>query len=550
MPGKNGDIQSTLKSCAIMDENGLKTETNTPIESSKVLEFIESVSEKTTIILDFDETLLLRNSTEEYLDSLRPRILGALLLKFLNQLQPWKWLPDAYDAKRSRDWVRVVFATLLFPWNYFLWKFRARKLAIEYTNLELVESINNNSNLQPLVASLGFKFIINPVLRHIDLNISHCIGCRFWYGLQDRSYGKEELIKCQEPSVSISKTIVVTDSLDDQSLLSQVGFPLLTKWSLSKYVVAMSDIMTNYYVPLFYLEKVKRPNEYMIWNKLIVNHLVPLALALSWTSNVPVIHILGLTFLVVSFWCIYEVGYYENDLVAEKFEKDPKLSKTYHKYKNSMSAWQAWVWSIVLSVFGILLLGINDINSWNIMLFEVPEFSIEIDWHTAALRISAWLVGLILLRCSYWLFNHLDKVSRIWIYPVLQICKYLNFAVLTQDSPVGFALLFSLFLSDWIPYLVCRLGNKKIYSTFPKRLFRTACFLIVTVSLAIGAQSLEGILNVQFLVILLFYIYQSKSQIIASLKSAYPIWKDIELENQKKSQGYQQLSADSSLEKI
>lgn len=66
--------------CCLMIED--KKKRISLISQAEVTKLVETASSNSLIILDFDETLLLRNSTAEYLNSLRPRIIGLLLLNF------------------------------------------------------------------------------------------------------------------------------------------------------------------------------------------------------------------------------------------------------------------------------------------------------------------------------------------------------------------------------------------------------------------------------------------------------------------------------------
>src|SRR5258708_37667683 len=43
------------------------------------------------IFIDLDETLYLRNSTEDFIDSAQPGIVAIVLLQLLEFLRPWKW---------------------------------------------------------------------------------------------------------------------------------------------------------------------------------------------------------------------------------------------------------------------------------------------------------------------------------------------------------------------------------------------------------------------------------------------------------------------------
>src|SRR5689334_17933938 len=73
---------------------------------------------KGPVLVDLDETLYLRNSTEDYLDSVRPRVLAALLLRLLDILQPWRWS----GGEVTRDVWRVRLIRFLFPWVHVQWR--------------------------------------------------------------------------------------------------------------------------------------------------------------------------------------------------------------------------------------------------------------------------------------------------------------------------------------------------------------------------------------------------------------------------------------------
>ena len=64
-------------------------------ESSQAIAAITEASQYTPIILDFDETLLLRNSTAEYINNLRPRFLGFCLIILLKIIYRNKRIQNA-----------------------------------------------------------------------------------------------------------------------------------------------------------------------------------------------------------------------------------------------------------------------------------------------------------------------------------------------------------------------------------------------------------------------------------------------------------------------
>ena len=211
------------------------------IETSQPLNLIKQADQNTAIVLDFDETLLLRNSTAEYINSLRPRWLGLVLIIFLRAIKPWNWLPKPWQGDKVRDWFLVITPTILLPWTFLLWRQKALTLARKHGNSELLAAVEQNSNSPIIIASLGFNFVIQPILQHLPINYSQLIGCRFWQGAGDRDQGKLAMMRSTLTEAEIKSAIVVTDSKDDLPLLQIVAHPCLVLWSDAKYVDPFSD---------------------------------------------------------------------------------------------------------------------------------------------------------------------------------------------------------------------------------------------------------------------------------------------------------------------
>jgi hypothetical protein len=77
------------------------------------------------VLLDFDETLYLRNSTEDFIDSARPALLALIVMRLLDFIEPWRWT----GGVETRDVWRVRCIVALFPWTridgrheYTLWR--------------------------------------------------------------------------------------------------------------------------------------------------------------------------------------------------------------------------------------------------------------------------------------------------------------------------------------------------------------------------------------------------------------------------------------------
>jgi hypothetical protein len=208
----------------------------------QALNLLKNATADIPVIIDFDETLLLRNSTAEYLNSLRPRLIGLLLVIILKLIRPWKWLPKPFRGIQIRDWFLVTILTILMPWNLLFWQKQAQKFAQDHGNLELITAINQNSEPPIIVASLGFNFIINPILQHLPLRHNLMVGCRFWQGAKDRRKGKLLMMQEVLPDSYLKSAIVITDSQDDLPLLLMVAQPCLIIWSLAKYISPFQDI--------------------------------------------------------------------------------------------------------------------------------------------------------------------------------------------------------------------------------------------------------------------------------------------------------------------
>ena len=202
---------------------------------------IKNSDRHTPIVIDFDETLLLRNSTAEYINSLRPRLLGFILVNLLKIIRPWAWLPKPFRGKEVQDWFLVIIPTILLPWTILLWRNQGEQLAQDYGNQEIIDAVQQNADSPITIASVGFKFIIEPILQHLPIRQDNLIGCGFWRGASDRAQGKLSMMRSSFSESEIKEAILVTDSKDDLPLLQIVAHPCLTVWSLAKYVNPFSD---------------------------------------------------------------------------------------------------------------------------------------------------------------------------------------------------------------------------------------------------------------------------------------------------------------------
>ncbi len=487
-----------------------------PPTVSSVVQAIESAPDTTSILIDFDQTLFLRNSTEEYLRSLYPRASGALLLIGLEQLKPWYWLPGKLRGESSRDWLRVVIATLLFPWTLLLWPWRAKALAQNYSNQDLVAAIAAKPDQPAIVVTNGFAFIIKPILRSMALPDLPLIALRFWQGGRDRSRGKLALAEANLGSEVLDGAMLITDSYEDAPLLGRVAQPYLMRWPQAHYVPALQDA----YIPFFYSKRVKHPNQKFLRRVILEDELISLLVTLSWVSPQPFWHGVGLTFLVLSFWCIYEVGYMENDLVAELYEANPTLSPTYQQYKHKINFQEPWLWAILLALPGVILFTQDSFLRSNQPINLDYSF-----WQTTATSFALWLGVLLSVRLTFYLYNYLDGQARIWIYPLLQIHKYFGFLLITVVNSVALLYFCSRVIARWMFYFIYRNGGDT--KNFPGLFTHIIIFSFLVIVLSFEAGSLD-LLNNHVVLLIGILLYRARHEIQA-------IWSSIKfLPNQGK----------------
>ena len=221
------------------------------IDSQQAIAAIVNATKDNPVILDFDETLLLRNSTAEYINSFRPRIVGFALIILLRIIRPWYWLPGALRGDKTRDWYLVTIPTILLPWTLLLWKKKAKRLAEDRSNSEIIRAVESNPHAPVIVASLGFKFIIQPILEHMPVRCDRLVSCRFWRGAGDRNKNKLLMMREVLSPSEIESAILVTDSQDDLPLLQVVKQPCFVLWSGAKYVEPFKDLWVYAFLKRF-----------------------------------------------------------------------------------------------------------------------------------------------------------------------------------------------------------------------------------------------------------------------------------------------------------
>lgn len=284
----------------------------------------------------------------------------------------------------------------------------------------------------------------------------------------------------------------------------------------------------NIYIPLLYSEKVKRPDKRYFINNIIGEDFIILVLSFSYASSHPWLSVIGLFLLQIAFWCIYELGYIENDRIGEKFEDKAVLSYNYKSYEYSFGFWQPWLWALALSIAGIIVLARDGMTeSLTYQLFAVSKYSQSLLWISKELTL--WMLFLVGLRLLFSIYNGINKQSRVWFYLLLQTCRYCGFLVVMTTNITGLMLLISNILTRSIQYVLYRyLGGKNSSwpMDFPRYFFCLLIYLILVGVFALNDRDLSILFNPQVLLISAFCLLRGGKHFYKVCTQFLPVSED------------------------
>jgi hypothetical protein len=414
------------------------------------------------IVVDLDETLYLRNSTEDFLDCIVPGLPGRLLLKLLDMLQPWRLT----GGVRTRDAWRVRIAALLFPWIWAVWRRRAPSLARDRVNSALLAAIRGRDNVA--VATLGFAPVVRELLHGMNLGDVRLVACRFG-SIADRRAGKLAMARAALGGETVRRAMVVTDSEDDAPLLAACARPFLTRWPNAEFVPALSRV----YLPFHYLSRVKRPGQGYFLRAVAGDDFVFWVLASIALAGAAVPHLAGLFLLLLSFWTIYERGYVDNDAVAATRERAPVLSDSFHGHHVATPALRPWLWSAAFGGAGL----------WVLAGFGTPSWQHATGWGAVLAGTYLWFLA----------YNRLDKATRIWMFAGLQLARAAAVVAVVPVTAIGAVALGAHAFARWVPYYVYRVSGAGEWPDLPVHAVRLLLFAIMAAMLlaATGTAGFE-----------------------------------------------------------
>ncbi len=454
---------------------------------------------KGPILLDLDETLYLRNSTEDFIDTAWPKVIAFPVLRLVEVLKPWRWR----GGEAARDNWRIAVILCLFPWTLILWKRRVAALCAQFANSDLVEEAQLRKDVV-VIATAGFRPVVTPLVAVLGFADRPLTAARPFV-FADRQMGKLAVAIRDIGEECVARSLVVTDSLDDLPILDRAALGARTIWPNAYFRPAFSSM----YYPGRYLSSVKRPGSHYIRHCILQDDLAIWILCSVALASAPFSLLLGLVLLLVSFWSVYEQGYVDNDLVGAMHEDDPCLSSAFRKSELACRRPEPWLWAAICGMLGLT--------------FALPPGS--------SLLSSAivWFATLAATFLCFLLFNRLDKTTRVWPFAVLQFARGAAFAAVVPVVPIAAAAIGAYVMEKWVPYFIYRLPKQPSESatpaaasadwSLPLNSIRLLFFMLLSITIAL-VTSFEVLFTWPAFAILALFLFKARRELPALISGA------------------------------
>ncbi|NBB74042.1 MAG: hypothetical protein GVY35_10220 [Bacteroidetes bacterium] len=411
-----------------------------PEPTSEVAAAIRDAAPTAPVVVDFDETLWLLNSTETFLQAARPRWLAVLLLLLVDALRPWAWMGRKGGYETYRDWIRVRLITALMPWTLPRWRRRARVWGPRHANGRLLTLLAQSAAGRWGVATLGFREVVQPLLEaaapEAKLWTSAHLG---WNGWSIRRNGKLASLERDLGARALAAAVVITDSERDLEVERGGARAVVVHWPNARFRPAHR----GFYLPLRYTEQGKRAGQGYVKREILKVDVGLAVLVTAFAAADPLPTGLAAALLQLSFWCVYELGYWENDVLGRRLEARPTLGRRARVMARTVRPALAWVAAAALGggAIGVYALGGSPGGA---------------TIGTAAAAGIAWSSYLVASRVSFAVFNRADERSRCFLYLLLQGLRCFAPLCLLPATPAGVAALTALVFARWIPYSTYR----------------------------------------------------------------------------------------------
>ncbi len=444
-------------------------------------------AEYSAVLLDFDHTLFLDNSTDRFLDALRPRLLAFLLVAASDWLCSALAWCGLWRYNDQRDFMRVLLCTVLMPWNHFIWPGAARRLAQKHMNTPLLAALPPDCPV--IVVSFGFRHVIRPLLHAAGLNGATLV-CSDVTRLRNlRVTGKPHALTAAAPNVPLDRALFVTDSHEDDDVAALVARAHLVRWA-----PCTPPAFHGYYVPMRYTVEGKYPNSRYFTYQILLEDVALLLLAYAFAPT----HVVALACLFVSLYAIYELGYYANDHVAVKLETTPKVSDAARAYP-PLPRFKPWAWALCCAVPGIAVAG---------PAYWLPSAT---PGYWPARDLMLWTAALVTLYGVFFLFNRLRPRKRMAVFPILHLFKTFAFVLFVPLTLVGGLLLTAQIVSISLHYGVYRFGGNA--DRFNRQGWRLLVFFaLIAAAAAVAPAHILTAAPLRFALIVLWNIVRGIEQ--------------------------------------
>src|ERR1700692_4515255 len=202
----------------------MKTDSSSSFEASPANAIAAILAHDGPVLVDLDETLYLRNSTEDFIDCARPGLLALVLLRVLDLISPWRMI----GGEQTRDVWRVRIISFLLPWTRWRWRSRVGRLAERYANRRLIAALKSRPQ-PPIIVTAGFEPVVAPLVAALGFGNSKIVAARLG-SFEDRRLGKLHTATRVLGTETISSALIITDSIQDVELLRSCAHPLHTVW--------------------------------------------------------------------------------------------------------------------------------------------------------------------------------------------------------------------------------------------------------------------------------------------------------------------------------
>ena len=420
----------------------------------------------TLVLVDFDHTLFGANSTELFIKHSRPQWMSSALDIFFRKIVPWKWIIASNALGRSKDYACVRAIMIAMPWTLFAWRRKAPLLFRENKSLAVEQLLSRCDPGKVSIITFGFAPIIEALVAQSRWAQSTLIATPARASFGHLKMKKTEITERHYAREAIAAAFFITDSDDDRDLVASVKYAM----KIVPQGISQSRQRESY-LPLKYVALVKYGRLYVLDQFLFIDLCMWLLSILS-ASNGSLLSAFSAGVLLLSLGCIYEIGYYENDIVASE-EDHPVLTDKEWRYIDYPIRSRAWLWAGTLLIIAEAALILEGIVLW-----------------TNAFRLAAaWMILLLSLRIVFRFYNRLSVELRLFVYPLLQAIKYFSPLIFFALSATGFCLLLSQIFVMSINYAGYRLCKKREF--IDRDIWRALVFASLCLCLLASGRSLE-----------------------------------------------------------